>query len=38
LLILEKVADVKAYAKADVEKMKAKFGHGDELGKKAAYA
>jgi hypothetical protein len=34
----KKVAHVKADAKADVEKMKAKFGHGDELGKKAAYA
>jgi len=32
------VAHVKADAKADVEKMMAKFGHGDELGKKAAYA
>jgi hypothetical protein len=27
-----------ADAKADVEKIKAKFGHDDEIGKKAAYA
>ena len=31
-------AYVKADAKADVEKVKAKFGHDDEVGKKAAYA
>ncbi len=33
-----KMAHAKADAKADVEKVKAKFGHDDELGKKAAYA
>ncbi len=33
-----KMAHARADAKADVEKMKAKFGHDDELGKKAAYA
>jgi hypothetical protein len=32
------MSHAKADAKVDVEKMKAKFGHGDELGKKAAYA
>ena len=32
------MSHAKADAKADVEKVKAKFGHGDELGKKAAYA
>jgi hypothetical protein len=32
------MSHVKADAKADVEKVKAKFGHGDELEKKAAYA
>jgi hypothetical protein len=31
-------AYVKADAKADVEKVKAKFGHDDEAGKKVAYA
>jgi hypothetical protein len=31
-------AYVKADAKADVEKVKAKFGHEDGLGKKVAYA
>jgi len=31
-------AYVKADAKADAEKVKAKFGPDDELGKKAAYA
>jgi hypothetical protein len=33
-----KMAHAKADVKADVEKVKAKFGHDDELGKKAAYA
>ena len=33
-----KMAHAKADAKADVEKVKARFGHDDELGKKAAYA
>jgi len=33
-----KMAHARADATADVEKMKAKFGHDDELGKKAAYA
>lgn len=33
-----KMAHAKADVNADVEKAKAKFGHGDELGKKAAYA
>ncbi len=28
----------KAEVEADVEKVKARFGHDDELGKKAAYA
>ena len=32
------MSHAKADAKADVEKVKAKFGHGDELEKKAAYA
>ena len=32
------VSHAKADAKADVEKVKAKFGHGDKLEKKAAYA
>lgn len=32
------MSHAKADAKADVEKAKAKFGHGDELEKKAAYA
>ena len=32
------MSHAKADAKADVEKVKAKFGHGDELDKKAAYA
>jgi F0F1-type ATP synthase membrane subunit b/b' len=32
------MSHAKADAKADVEKGKAKFGHDDELGKKAAYA
>jgi len=36
--IRNKMTHAKADAKADVEKMKAKFGHDDELGKKAAYA
>ena len=31
------MSHAKADAKADVEKVKAKFGHGDELEKKAAY-
>ena len=31
------VSHAKADAKADVEKAKAKFGHGDKLEKKAAY-
>lgn len=31
------MSHVKADAKADVEKVKAKFGHDDEVGKKAAY-
>ncbi len=33
-----KMAHAKADVNADVEKAKAKFGHGDELVKKAAYA
>jgi len=33
-----KMAHAKADARADVEKVKAKFGHGDKLEKKAAYA
>ncbi|MGB7570354.1 MAG: hypothetical protein WBL87_01200 [Methanothrix sp.] len=32
------ISHAKAEAKADVEKVKAKLGHGDELEKKAAYA
>jgi hypothetical protein len=32
------MSHVKADAKADVEKVKAKFGHDDEVGKKASYA
>ena len=32
------MSHAKADAKADVAKVKAKFGHGDELDKKAAYA
>jgi hypothetical protein len=32
------VSHAKADVEADVEKAKAKFGHDDELGKKAAYA
>ena len=32
------MSHIKADAKADVEKVKAKFGHDDEVGKKAAYA
>jgi hypothetical protein len=32
------MSHAKADATADVEKMKAKFGHDDEIGKKAAYA
>ena len=32
------MSHAKADAKADVEKVEAKFGHGDELEKKAAYA
>jgi hypothetical protein len=32
------MSHAKADVKADVEKVKAKFGHDDELGKKAAYA
>ena len=32
------VSHAKAEVEADVEKVKAKFGHDDELGKKAAYA
>ena len=32
------VSHAKADAKADIEKAKAKFGHDDEAGKKAAYA
>ncbi|MDD1751177.1 MAG: hypothetical protein LUO89_15045 [Methanothrix sp.] len=32
------MSHAKADAKADVAKVKAKFGHDDELGKKAAYA
>ena len=32
------MSHAKADAKADVEKVKAKFGQGDELEKKAAYA
>jgi hypothetical protein len=31
------MSHAKADAKADVEKAKAKFGHGDKLEKKAAY-
>jgi hypothetical protein len=33
-----KMSHVKADATADVEKVKAKFGHDDEVGKKATYA
>ena len=33
-----KMAHAKADANADVEKVKANFGHDDEAGKKAAYA
>ena len=32
------MSHVKADARADVEKTKARFGHDDEAGKKAAYA
>jgi hypothetical protein len=32
------MSHAKAEVEADVEKVKAKFGHDDELGKKAAYA
>jgi hypothetical protein len=32
------ISHAKADATADVEKVKAKFGHDDEIGKKAAYA
>ncbi|MGD0953031.1 MAG: hypothetical protein ABR985_11675 [Methanotrichaceae archaeon] len=32
------MSHAKADAKADVEKVKAKFGHEDDIGKKAAYA
>jgi hypothetical protein len=32
------VSHAKAEVEADVEKVKAKLGHDDELGKKAAYA
>ena len=32
------VSHAKAEVEADVEKVKAKFGNDDELGKKAAYA
>jgi hypothetical protein len=32
------MSHAKADAKADVEKVEAKFGHGDELENKAAYA
>ena len=32
------LSHAKAEVEADVEKAKAKFGHDDELGKKAAYA
>ena len=32
------MSHAKADVKGDVEKVKAKFGHGDELEKKAAYA
>jgi hypothetical protein len=32
------MSHAKADAKADVEKVKARFGHGDKLEKKAAYA
>jgi hypothetical protein len=32
------MSHAKADAEADVSKLKAKFGHDDELGKKAAYA
>jgi len=32
------MSHAKADATADVEKIKAKFGHDDEVGKKAAYA
>jgi hypothetical protein len=32
------VSHAKAEVEADVEKMKAKFGDDDEIGKKAAYA
>lgn len=32
------VSHAKAEVEADVEKLRAQFGHDDELGKKAAYA
>jgi F0F1-type ATP synthase membrane subunit b/b' len=32
------MSHAKADAKADMEKVRAKFGHGDKLDKKAAYA
>jgi hypothetical protein len=32
------MSHAKADAKADIEKARAKFGHDDEMGKKAAYA
>ena len=32
------IGNIMSHAKADVEKVKAKFGHGDKLEKKAAYA
>jgi F0F1-type ATP synthase membrane subunit b/b' len=32
------VSHAKAEVEAEIEKVKAKFGHDDELGKKAAYA
>ncbi|MFZ3148852.1 MAG: hypothetical protein WA137_07400 [Methanothrix sp.] len=33
-----RMSHAKAEVEADVEKVKARFGHDDELGKKAAYA
>jgi hypothetical protein len=32
------LGNIMSHSKADVEKMRAKFGHGDQAGKKAAYA
>jgi hypothetical protein len=36
--VVSDIGNVMSHAKADAEKVKAKFGHDDEVGKKAAYA